>query len=198
MILGLSDMGVLVWQSVAAPRDAARTLIGLNLSRLVLWQALALVTVVSVLLVAVTQGPMPEIAPDATQPIEITPFAYAMILGSSLVLLVFALFYTGQALGGTGSFAGTLTLVIWLEVLAMCVRIAQFALSIFGSGLDLTISLVGMALLFWALLNFIAELHDFESIGKALLTLVLAVFGISLGVALILSAIGVAGGPIDV
>jgi hypothetical protein len=194
----VSGMAALIWQSVVAPRAAARILIGLNLPRLVLWQALVLVTVVSVLLVALTQGPMPEIPADTPQPIEITPFAYAMILGSSLVLLVFALYYTGQALGGTGQFTGALAIVIWLEVLAMCVRLAQVVLSVFGSGPELALSLVGMALLFWALLNFIAELHDFDSIGRALLTLVLAVFGISLGVALILSAIGVAGGPIDV
>ncbi len=188
----------LVWQSVVAPGHAARTLIGLGLSRMVLWQALFLVTVVSVLLVAVTQGPLPELPADAPQPVEVTPFAYAMILGSSLVLLVFALYFTGQALGGTGAFTGALTIVIWLEVLAMCVRLAQVFLSLFVPGLGLTLSLLGMAILFWSLLNFINELHAFNSIGKALLTLVLAVFGISLGVALILSLIGVAGGPINV
>jgi hypothetical protein len=198
MIGSFQDFTALVWQSIVAPREAARRLIDLGLSRVVLWQALCLVTVLSVLLVAITQGPLPELPADTREPITLSPFAYATILGSSLVMLVFALFYTGQALGGTGAFAGTLTVIIWLEVLAICIRLAQFALSLFGPGAESILSLVGMLILFWALLNFVSELHGFESIWKSLFVLVLAVVGISLGVALIISIIGVAGGPLDV
>jgi hypothetical protein len=187
--------------TLRAPASAARLLVTLHLSRPVLWQILALVTIVSVLIVALSPGPMPEAGPAAgPQPVQLSPFAYAAILAASLVMLVFALHFTGGALGGTGSFAGALTLVIWLEVLATAVRLVQTVAMFVSPALGGLVSLLGLALLFWTLINFINVLHSFESLGKAVLTLLLAVVGISLGISLILTLIGAGlpGGPFDV
>jgi hypothetical protein len=191
----------LLMLTVRSPTQAARLLLQLQLSRAVLWQALALVTVVSVLLVAVSPGPMPDAGPAAGPvPMALSPFAYAAILGASLVILVFALHFTGGALGGTGTFAGSLTLVTWLEVLATAVRVVQTFAMLLSPALGGIVSLLGLALLFWTLINFINVLHGYENLGKAVLTLVLAVMGISIGLALILSLIGIGmpGGPLDV
>jgi hypothetical protein len=196
-----AGMGRLLILTVRAPARAAELLVGLNLSRVVLWQALALVTVVSVLIVAISPGPMPEAGAIAgPQPVVFTPFAYATVLGASLVMLVFALHYTGQAIGGTGSFAATLTLVVWLEVLATAIRVVQAVVYLILPPLGALVSLVGLALLVWTLLNFINVLHGFQSLGRAVLALLLAVVGISLGLALILSLIGAGlpGGALDV
>lgn len=187
--------------TLRAPARAADILVALNLTRAVLWQALLLVTIVSVLIVAVSPGPMPEAGPVAgPTPVTFTPFAYATVLGASLVMLVFALHYTGQAIGGTGSFAATLTLVVWLEVLATAIRVVQTVAFVVMPPLGSVVSLVGLALLVWTLLNFVNVLHGFQSLGRAALALLLAVVGISLGLALILSLIGAGlpGGALDV
>jgi hypothetical protein len=198
----IRGFGALVGQSFLAPAATARILIGLGLSRAVLWQAMLLVTVLSVLLVAITQGAMPNVPPPANgaPPREMTPFSYGLILGGSLVLLVFALHFTGQALGGIGDFGAALTLVVWLEVLAMMIRLGQSAVMLLLPALGGMVSVLGLGLLFWVLLNFINVLHGFDSLWKSAFALLLAVVGISLGVTLILTLIGVGatGGRLDV
>jgi len=187
--------------TVRAPAEAARLLLSLHLSRGVLWQALALVTILSVLVVALSPGPMPDAgAAGGPEPVALSPFAYATILGASLVMLVFALHFTGSALGGTGSFAGTLTLVVWLEVLATAIRVVQVVALLMAPVLAGIVSIAGLALLFWTLVNFIKVLHGFDTLGRAVLTLLLAIAGLSVGLMLILGLIGVgmAGGPFDV
>jgi hypothetical protein len=187
--------------TLRAPGQAAELLLSLNLSRAVLWQALALVTVVSVLLVALSPGPMPEAGPVAgPEGLTLSPLAYAAILGASLVMLVFALHFTGGAMGGVGSFPGALILVTWLEVVAAAIRVVQTLALTLSPVLGGLVSLVGLGLLFWTLVNFVNVLHGFQSLGRAVLTLLLAVVGISLGVAFILTLIGAGlpGGPFDV
>lgn len=198
----MRGFGTLIGQSFLAPAVAAHSLVGLGLSRAVLWQALVLVTVLSVLLVALTQGAMPAGPPLRADggPLVLSPFAYGVILGASLVMLVFALHYTGQALGGTGDFGAALTLVIWLEVLAMAVRLVQGAVLLVAPPVAGMVSALGLGLLLWVLLNFINVLHGFGSLWKSAFSLLLAVVGISLGLTLILTLIGVGatGGRFDV
>jgi hypothetical protein len=200
-LLTPGGIGRLLILTLRAPGAAAELLTGLQLSRGVLWQALALVTVLSVLIVGFSPGPMPEAGPIAgPSPVVLTPFAYTAVLGASLVMLVFALFYTGAALGGTGTFPATLTLVVWLEVFATAIRVVQTLAMLVSPVLGGLVSLVGLGLLVWTLINFVNVLHGFGSLGKAVLTLLLAVMGISFGIALILSLIGAGlpGGPLNV
>ncbi len=62
------------------------------------------------------------------------------------------------------------------------------------------VSIAGLVLLGWTLVNFIRVLHGFDTLGRAVLTLLLAIAGMSVGLMLILGLIGVgvAGGPFDV
>lgn len=189
MILTFRDLGRMILRSLFDPAAVARILIDWRLPRDVLWMALGLVTVLSVLLVALTQGPAPEL-PAGSQPVIVSPFAYAAILGASLVLLVFALQVIGQMLGGTGDLGAALALVIWLEVVALALRVAQAAASLLLPPLAGPISFVGMGVLLWCLMAFTNILHGFDSFGKSILTIVLAAVGIGLGLGLILSLIG--------
>ena len=187
--------------TLRAPGQAARFLIGLNLSRAVLWQALALVTVLSVLVAAISPVPMPDAeAVGGAEGVAMTPFTSVVVLGFVMVMMAFALQITGAALGGKGSLAATLTLVVWLEVLAVAVRIVQGVGLLVAPVLGGLVWMAGVAVLFWTLINFINALHGFGSLGKSVLTLLLAVTGISLGTAVILTLINVAtgGGLFDV
>lgn len=183
------------------PARAAGQLISLNLSRVALWQALALVTILSVIVTALTpEAAMQTVTAVDHEPVVVTPLAYAAIMGSLLVILVFALYYTGLSLGGTGTFPATLVLVVWLEVLATAVRAVLSLALIVSPVIAGLLSLGGLAVLLRTLISFIDVLHGFQSLGKALMTLVLAVVGAFFGLAVILTIISIVltGGPADV
>lgn len=188
MNFALQDLPKAVFQTIVSPALVARRIMTMSFRRDHLWQALLLVTVLGVLVVALTQGARPDL-PLGEAAVPVTPMTYGLILGGSLVMLVFALHYTGAMLGGTGDFAVALALVIWLEVVAMAVRIVQAAVLLVNPALGGAVSLAGFLVLLWCLVNFVDVLHGFASMGKAMLTLLLAVLGMSLGLALLLGLI---------
>jgi len=180
----------LAMQSLVMPADVARRILTFDLSRAVLWQALLLVTIAGVLVSAMTQGPILDL-PVGTATVAVAPFRYVLILGGSLVMLVFALYFTGQMLGGTGGFAATLAIVIWLEAIAVLIRLGQGVVLLALPQIGGAVALAGLLILLWCLVNFVAVLHGFDSLGRAALTLLLAVIGITLGLTLILTIIRV-------
>ena len=54
-----------------------------------------------------------------------------------------------------------------------------------------SVGLAGLFVLLWCLLNFTRELHGFAGLGRAAVTLILAVLGLGIGLSLILALIGV-------
>lgn len=190
----LRRLGDLVGKSISRPDEAAHEVLGLNLGRNTLFQALLLVTAVSVLLVVVLDGSMISLPFGPDQIVEVTPFHYGTILFAALLLLSFAIHFTGAAMGGRGLYNGALATVVWLEVLAIALRSVQTVLILLSPPIAVVFSLVGVAVLIWCLLNFINVLHGFDSLGKAAATLLLGVFGILVGTSVILSLILVGSG----
>ena len=194
MTLTAADLGRLAQLTLSQPARAAQAVMALNVPRDALWLCLALVTVAGVLISALGQGPVMTMPIGAGGTVVVGPFGYALILGASLVLTIFALHYTGGMLGGTGRFDDALALIAWLEAVAVAVRFVADLAALLSLTLATVVSLAGLGLLLWALLNFINELHRFDSIGRSLLTLFLAMVGIAVGLSLILSIIGVGSG----
>lgn len=172
------------------PADGARGVIDLGLDRRDLWLALMLTTVLSVLLVTFTQGPG-LVLPLGGDPVVVGPLTYAVILGSGLVILVFALHFVGRMLGGTGSFPATLSVIVWLEVLGLIARTAQAVASWVSGSAESIVAILGTIYLLWCLIRFTNELHGFDSVGKSILTLFLVFIGITFGILPILTLIGV-------
>lgn len=180
----------LVRLTLQSPAEGARAVINLGLSRNDLWLSLALVTVLSVLLMVLSTGTV-MVLPLGVDPLYVSPIGYGVIMGSGLVLLVFAIHYTGQALGGKGSFSESLAVVVWLEVMSLALRLVQVLVGLVSTGLAAVIALGAAVFLFWCLIRFTDEVHQFNSVGKSILTLVLALVGISVGITIILTFIGV-------
>jgi hypothetical protein len=120
-----------------------------------------------------------------------TPFALTVILGASLLMMVFALQLTGRMLGGTGRFSAALLLVIWWQSMALLIQVAQTATLLLFPPLAGIVTLAGLAWLVFSLLHLVNVLHGFDNLFKALATVVIGVVGISFGLALLLSLIGV-------
>ncbi|MDA9019795.1 YIP1 family protein [Flavimaricola sp.] len=180
----------LVRLTLQSPAEGARAVINLGLSRNDLWLSLALVTVLSVLLMVLSTGTV-MVLPLGVDPLYVSPIGYGVIMGSGLVLLVFAIHYTGQALGGKGTFSESLVVVVWLEVMSLALRLVQVLVDLISTGLAAIIALGAAVFLFWCLIRFTDEVHQFNSVGKSILTLVLALVGISVGITIILTFIGV-------
>lgn len=195
MTIDLPSFLRLVWQTIVAPAETAERILALRLPRAVLWEALVLVTVLSVLLASLVQGATPTL--PTAEGTAVSPLAYGLILGGSLVMMVFALHFTGQALGGSGEFTGAIALVVWLEAVAMVVRFIQGLLLWLSPPFASIFSIVALAVLLWCLINFIDVLHRFDSRGKAVMVLFLAVIGLAVGLFMILALIGAGatGGP---
>lgn len=181
----------LIRQSFRQPSVVGADIAALRLDRATLWQGLALVTVLSVLTLALVGGGATASPFAGGGPIS--PYASTMVLGASLTMLVFAIYFTGRALGGQGSFPAALALVIWFEVLAMTLRLGVALATLLLGPLAGPLPLVAMALLVWVLVNFIGALHGF-ALGRAAATLVLAILGLGLGLMLILAAIDILSG----
>lgn len=180
----------LLRRTLTNPSDGVRGMIDLDLDRRELWLALLLTTVLSVLLVSISQGPG-LVLPIGGDPVIVGPMTYAAILVSGLVILVFALFFMGRLLGGTGSLPATLAAIVWLEVLGLIARTAQAVASWVSGSAESIVAIVGTVYLLWCLIRFTDEVHGFDSIGKSILTLVLVFLGITFGLLPILTLIGV-------
>ncbi|GGL65344.1 YIP1 family protein [Wenxinia marina] len=191
MTLTLGDLGRLLRLSLLDPAAAARAVLALRLPTGALWSGLGAVTCLGVLVAALAEGAVIELALGSGTVLVLSPFAYAVLLASSLVVTVFAVTWTGRMLGGQGDLEGALALVVWLEAVAIAVRLAQILTVLVLPPLALFVGLAGLFVLLWCLLNFTRELHGFDGLGRAAVTLILAVLGLGIGLSLILALIGV-------
>jgi hypothetical protein len=182
MILSLPDLLTLIRQTLSNPRGVAAAILDLRLDRPVLWPALALVVTLGVLLGALAP-------PGAALPFG--PFVTWLMTGAAVVTLVFALFYTGQALGGRGTFPGTLALVVWLELVELAIRAVLIALLwLTGPAMEPALTFLFGAVMVVLLIHFTDVLHGFHSLWRAFGTLVVAGLAMAFGLVLIVTLIG--------
>ncbi len=160
-------------QTVQEPRAGARIVLDLRLPREALWLMFALVVVVTVWIgtaVSLLSPPPPEGA-------SISPIWLGVLQGLLLYMMVLAIHFIGRAMGGTGDFDGALILVTWLQFIFILVQLLQVVVLLILPPLSALVILVAMALFFWLLVNFIAELHGFQSLGRVFGMVILTAIG---------------------
>ena len=179
----------LVKTTLVDPRQAARTLLGRKLPKDTLWTAALLVVIASTLLTYITlapaAGPMPGWLSFAS-----SPFILALFMAANIVIMIFALFWTGKALGGQGSLEGFIALMTWLQAMMVLIEIAQIILSLFSIALASLLGLAAIAWWVWATVLFTTEGHQFDHWGKGVVAIGLAVLGMVAGLSLLLSLMG--------
>jgi hypothetical protein len=190
MTLTLPTLLQLVLLSVRSPREGARTVIGLDLPRTIRWQALLLFVVIGAMLaIAITY----LITGNAVLYIglaPVQPLAAAIMTASGAVMTVFAIFWIGRAMGGSGRFADTISVVAWMQAIVICLQIAQLAVFLLIPPLSVLADITATMISVWILTNFIAELHGFKSLAKVLGMIVVSLFAIAFGLSMILAMIG--------
>lgn len=179
----------LAWQTVIAPRDVAKLLISLRLSHEALLLAFATVVVLNALFFSVSLMISP--APSPLQPMLGNPVIFMLSLGGSLAIVAVAITWTGRALGGTGTLEEVGVLVIWLQMLRMIVQVVMLLLLPLNAAAGALVAFLSAVAGIWILVNFIDAAHEFGSLFRAALVLLLGVTGMALGLSLIFSLIGV-------
>lgn len=183
-----SSFLTLLGRTVQDPDAVARLIMRHRWPRDVLWSALTLVTILTVLAFSLNKAVV-----GPTEGVEFlggTPFTDAGIVGAFTVLFVFATYFTGQAMGGSGTFPDTLALITWFQAAVLVLFLLQVALSIISPLFTGIAVIVGLVLQLWCLMHFINVLHGFEHRGRAALLLVLVATGIAFAVAIVVGLIG--------
>ncbi|MGJ8624073.1 MAG: YIP1 family protein [Yoonia sp.] len=179
-----------VWTSIMEPSAAAEKAIGMKLSLEALWTGLALVAVLNVIMLAVLQMVAPAPVALQGQTLSLSPFAYAAIIGIFLALFVMGTLYTGNLLGGTGTLAGTLTIIVWFQAISLTLEAIQLVLVLISPAISSLFGLLSMGVLVWCFVNFTNVLHGFNNLGKAILTMVLALLGTAMCAGIVLAIFG--------
>ncbi|MEL7179465.1 MAG: YIP1 family protein [Pseudomonadota bacterium] len=185
-----------VWTSVMEPSDSARKVINMNVPRDALWTGLALVAVLNVILVMLLQwvSPMPVAFEDRT--LILSPFGFTAVMGTFLVLFVFGTYYAGKILGGAGSLIATLAIIVWFQSISLTLEAVQLVLILISPAIGSIFGLLSFGALVWCFVNFVNVLHQFENLGKAIVTILLSFVGTAIVAGIVATILGVlpAGG----
>lgn len=194
MTFSLSTLFTLALESIRNPREGAAAILNFAPSRDVLLQLLALVVVISVLFgqlsVFVLGGGLSDGA--LTGPITLSPLTAAIVQFGLLVLLVISIHSIGRAFGGTGSFEETLLLVTWLQFILLCLQLVQLLALVLIPPIGALIGLISIGIFLWLLVNFVAVIHNFRSLGLVFAGVLISAFAIIFALSLILSMLGLA------
>ena len=183
-----------VWTSIVEPSEAARRAIAMDLSREALWTALALVAVLNVILVAATQMLSPVHGAMQQQAVAMSPFGLAAIIAIFFALFVASTFYAGQIMGGTGTLAGTLAIIVWFQSVSLTLEAIQLVLVIISPAIAGIYGLLTLGALIWCFMNFVNVLHGFNNLGKALASIFFALIGTALIAGILLTVLGLGPG----
>lgn len=187
----LSDPRVLVKLAIDTLRDpaeGAREVLRIAPPRPVLAMAFALMVVLSLIIgeVMVLFLGQPEAGPLSGQ----STLALGLIQGAFLFLTVFAITYIGQGFGGTGQFDGALALITWLQFVFFLIQLVQLVCLLIAPPLAAIVMILAIGLFFWLLVNFIAVLHGFQSVGMVFVMTIVSFIGIIFAFSIVLTILG--------
>ena len=167
--------------SLQSPRDAIRQVIDSDPPMTARWIALLLVAIASTFLMLLSLSLVPsEKLPPAFVWSMQSPLSLAVAHLVMLFVSAHLLFRLGRFRNGRGSFADSLTVLIWFQIIMLAVQAVQLALQVLLPPFALAAYFAGLVLFFWLLTNFVAELHGFASLTKTFFGILVALAGLTL------------------
>lgn len=177
----------LALQTVAAPREVARLLLAMRLSREAILTALAL----SVVLNGLVAGVSFVLVPAGALPAQFGPVFVAGILALELAVTIVLLGVVGRALGGTGRDIEIALLLAWFHVLRALAQLVVLLAGLLSSALGSLLLVAALMAGVWILINFLEVAHGFSDLWKALLLLVIVTIALAFAMVLLLVLAGV-------
>ncbi|EEE38328.1 hypothetical protein RKLH11_2170 [Rhodobacteraceae bacterium KLH11] len=159
--------------TLSNPAEAARKLLAMPLGREVLWLVIALVVVLNALVQTASGFVLPYINPDVQQVVEPIP-RMLFVSVSAILISVVVFLMVGRLLGGRGSFDGLLTLVVWLQLLQVVGQAITLVTVAVLPFLFLPATLAMLVLSLYITLHFLNEAHQFASLGKSFLVILMS------------------------
>ena len=192
-MMRLGSLLRLARDTIAHPREGAETVLSFAPPRQALALMFALVVVLSILIGEVVLLVSP---PTDEGPLTgASPMAMGAVQAMFLYLMIHAIHIVGRFFGGTGAFEEAALLVIWLQAIFLLVQVIQlFAVALVPPLLG-TITIVALVLFVWLLVNFIAVLHGFTSLGMVFVMTVMGGFTILFFLSLTLTLLGLVPDP---
>ena len=184
----LTDWRPLAIATITDPAGAARTLIGLRLTRDVLWTALLLVAVLNALLFSLSNIILPP--PPELGLLFHSPMLYLAVVAAGLSLSVVSLHVIGRMLGGTGALESILVLVVWLQLLRVAMQAIALLLALLTPAISAMVVLAAAFYGIFIMLHFINQAHGFGSLLRSAGVLLASALAILLVLSLFLSFIG--------
>ncbi len=183
------DIIPLVKTTLRNPPDAARMIMGWNLSREALWTALALMAAVNTLIIqALLNGSGPSAAIPSYFHAPLTLF---VLMAGVMVIYVHALFWAGLMIKGQGRLDDLLAVVVWLQALRTAAQIGIVMVSVLVPALGMLVMILASVWGLWILLNFIATALNLPSPAHGLMVLVIGLVGLVFGLSILLALVGV-------
>lgn len=180
-----------IWQSILEPSDMARRIVGMDFPRDALWTGLALSAVLNVMLLALLQLLSPAAVVFQDQMFALSPFEYVAMMGIFLVLLVFGTLQAGRVLGGRGTLAQTLTIIVWFQCISLTLEVGQLVLMLISPAIAAIFGLISLGALIWCFVNFVNILHGFQNLAKAIFTILIALIGTAFVAGIVLTVLGI-------
>lgn len=174
-------------ETLKDPAAIARQIAGLRWPHEIGWMGLGGITALTVIAIYF-EGLMPGRGDLGI--IGGQPFVDAILLGAMTVLLIFVLYWAGRAIGGQGTFGATLLMMTWFQAIVLVLITIQLIAGFIAPPLSGFVALIAVVLQIYCLVHFLNELHGFDSLWKAAGLFVMAVFGMALGMTVIVMLIG--------
>lgn len=186
----LNTLLTLALRTVQEPRVVAEELLAAQLPRQQLWLALALAVVLNTVVyqLSLMLGPAPA---EALPLLFSSPLMFATVIGAGLVLSIYAIAFAGRFVGGVGDVNSIMMLFVWLQYLRFAVQLFAFVITpivpLLGGLVVMAASVYGL----WLALNFIDVGHKLDSLFTSFGVMIMAMLGITLGLAVLLSLLGI-------
>lgn len=180
-------------QTLTAPQDGLRTVLGWRLDRGTLWMSAVVVVIISVLLNGLLVVIKPELL-VGPQLIPTSPFLQALVIWGGLVLTVYGTHFIGKMFGGTGQFDDSMNAVIWLQAVLLVFQLGQVVLLTISDGAGALASIGLFIYTIWLFVNFVAVVHGFKSLWMVLVGFIGSSIGVGFGLLILFSIIAVVTG----
>ena len=177
------------WQTLQQPAEGLRVLMALRLDRATLWTSFALGAVLSAILIQLSVLLDPGMSEIVG--LERLTTLMSVVQACTFLIMVFAVYWIGQACGGVGSFDDAILAVSWLQAIALLIQVIQSALVLVVPPLAQVLAVVQIGIFFYLLTYFIATIHGFTSLGRVFMMIIASLLGLAFALTFILALVGI-------
>lgn len=179
----------LIVDSLLRPREAAQAVLARVPPGALLLQAALVVTCLGMVLgyaaVEIGSGPVDPVSAALVR----DPLIGAAVQFVIMLVVAMLTWRVGGLFGGTGSFAGALTIIVWLNGVMLAIQLVQIVAMMIVPPVAGLVALAALFWLLWAFANFVVELHGFRSpfvvLGVSILTVIVLIFALSMVAAIL-------------